>query len=106
MNETDIVVVPSICKETFGFVVKEAISYGVPCIITKNVGAKDWVKQFEDVAFVTDATEDALLQAIITVYDNRKLLYVMNENVLKMNYDFSFCRHIKEVLESYKELKE
>ena len=45
MENTDVVIVPSICRETFGFVVKEAISYGVPCIMTYNVGAKDWVKR-------------------------------------------------------------
>ena len=42
-KKTDILVAPSIWYETFGFTVLEAISYGVPAIISENVGAKDVV---------------------------------------------------------------
>lgn len=41
---TDVLLAPSICFETFGFTVLEAISYGVPVIISQNVGAKDIIK--------------------------------------------------------------
>lgn len=40
-NETDILVCPSIWFETFGFTVLEALSYGVPVIISDHVGARD-----------------------------------------------------------------
>lgn len=40
-DETDILIVPSIWYETFGFTVIEALSYGVPIIISGTVGAKD-----------------------------------------------------------------
>ena len=40
-DETDVLVAPSIWYETFGFTVLEALSYGVPVIISGNVGAKD-----------------------------------------------------------------
>lgn len=40
-KNTDILAAPSLWYETFGFTVLEAISHGVPVIITKNVGAKD-----------------------------------------------------------------
>lgn len=40
-NETDVLVAPSIWYETFGFTVLEALSYGVPVIISGTVGAKD-----------------------------------------------------------------
>ena len=40
-DETDILIAPSIWYETFGFTVLEALSYGVPVIISSNVGAKD-----------------------------------------------------------------
>lgn len=40
-NETDVLVVPSIWYETFGFTVLEALSCGVPVIISGTVGAKD-----------------------------------------------------------------
>lgn len=40
-DETDVLVAPSIWYETFGYTVLEALSYGVPVIISGNVGAKD-----------------------------------------------------------------
>jgi glycosyltransferase involved in cell wall biosynthesis len=40
-DKTDVLVAPSIWCETFGFVVLEALSYGVPVIISATVGAKD-----------------------------------------------------------------
>lgn len=40
-NDTDILVCPSIWFETFGFTVLEALSYGVPVIISDHVGARD-----------------------------------------------------------------
>ncbi len=41
MSEADVVVAPSIWYETFGFTVLEALSYGVPVIVSNHVGAKD-----------------------------------------------------------------
>lgn len=40
-DETDVLVTPSVWYETFGFTVLEALSYGVPVIISGTVGAKD-----------------------------------------------------------------
>lgn len=40
-DDTDVLVVPSILYETFGFTVLEGLSYGVPVIISDHVGAKD-----------------------------------------------------------------
>ncbi len=43
MNEADVLVAPSIWYETFGFTVLEALSYGVPAIVSNHVGAKDLI---------------------------------------------------------------
>lgn len=40
-SETDVLLAPSVWYETFGFTVLEAISYGIPVIVSDNVGAKD-----------------------------------------------------------------
>lgn len=49
MNEAyeniDILIMPSLWHETFGFSVLEALSYGDVCLVSKNVGAKDLVPQ-------------------------------------------------------------
>lgn len=43
-EKTDILIAPSIWYETFGFTVLEALSYGVPVIVSDRVGAKDIVR--------------------------------------------------------------
>ena len=40
-TQTDVLVAPSVCYETFGFTVLEALSFGVPVIVSDSVGAKD-----------------------------------------------------------------
>lgn len=42
-DDTDVLLVPSVWHETFGFTVLEALSYGVPVIVSDHVGAKDLV---------------------------------------------------------------
>ena len=36
-DNTDVLIVPSICYETFGYTVLEALSYGVPVVLTDRV---------------------------------------------------------------------
>ena len=44
-NNTDILLAPSVWYETFGFTVLEALSFGIPVIISENVGARDIVSR-------------------------------------------------------------
>ncbi len=46
LYHSDILVAPSVWYETFGFTVLEAISHGVPVIVSDHVGAKDIVGEF------------------------------------------------------------
>ena len=39
-SNTDLLIVPSLCFETYGFVTLEALSYGVPVLVTETVGSK------------------------------------------------------------------
>ena len=40
-QQMDVLVVPSLWHETFGFVVLEALLQGTPCLVSETVGAKD-----------------------------------------------------------------
>lgn len=42
-RDMDVLVVPSVWHETFGFVVLEALLQGTPCIVSDTVGAKDLI---------------------------------------------------------------
>ncbi|MCD8325680.1 MAG: glycosyltransferase [Lachnospiraceae bacterium] len=45
MENTDVLVVPSIWLETFGYPVPEALSCGVPVIVSGTVGARDIIPE-------------------------------------------------------------
>lgn len=69
-NNTDVLVAPSICYETFGFTVLEAISYGVPVIVSNHVGAKDIVG---DDDIVVEAGSVQELKEAIVGFDKARL---------------------------------
>ena len=78
-DETDVLVTPSIWYETFGFTVLEALSYGVPVIISGNVGAKDILVQGAGVVI-----EDIDAQKLFTTLQDITLvkLRAMNEIIV------------------------
>lgn len=64
-SNADVLVAPSIWYETFGFTVLEALSYGVPVIVSDHVGAKDVIG---DGGIVIQAgSAEALKEAMINV---------------------------------------
>lgn len=104
-NEIDVLIVPSICYETFGFVVLEALSYGVPVILTSNVGSKDIVFHSKNkIGIIVDTTNDGLSQRIIELHNNREILKMMNFNINNMEFDFDFKNHVSKILELYQKL--
>lgn len=72
-DNTDLLVAPSLCYETFGFTVLEALSYGVPVLASENVGAKDLL----DDCFVYDDLKENIRKIIhdrtILVDENKRL---------------------------------
>lgn len=79
-DETDVLVAPSIWYETFGFTVLEALSYGVPVIISGNVGAKDILVQGAGVVI-----ENIDAQKLFTILQNitPDKLRAMNEIIVE-----------------------
>ncbi len=76
-KDTDILICPSIWRETFGFTVLEALSYGVPVIISSTTGAKDILAEGAGLVF---GNEESLYQILkkLTAEDlkemNRRIL--------------------------------
>lgn len=79
-NETDVLVAPSVWNETFGYTVLEALSYGVPVVISGNVGAKDIVSDGFGVV-VEEMNKDNLLKGLQTL--TSKTLSAMNQNIVR-----------------------
>ena len=103
-DQIDLLVVPSIWQETFGFVVLEALSYGVPVVISENVGAKDILIRNPGCGILYDGTAKGLKCALVQIYKQRWQLQQMNERILNMGDEFSYETHVKKMLELYRKL--
>ena len=78
-DQTDVLIAPSLCYETFGFTVLEALSYGVPVIVSDRVGAKDLLTR--DFGMVIPPTKDKLKQALLSMMD-RNVPARMNRDIV------------------------
>ena len=78
-DKTDVLVAPSIWYETFGFTVLEALSYGVPVIISGNVGAKDILTKNSGIV-IEDITSEKLCLALQSLTSEK--LTKMNKTII------------------------
>lgn len=76
---TDVLLAPSVWYETFGFTVLEAISYGVPVIVSNHVGAKDIIG--EGGLVVAAGSVDSLKKAISALTPEK--LHELRKNIQK-----------------------
>lgn len=74
--DIDILIVPSKCKETFGFITMEALSYGVNVFVSENVGSKELLPE----SHVFKDNKDLLVK-IKNSELNRIILKTMEEHV-------------------------
>lgn len=93
----DVLVVPSIWKETFSLVTLEALSYGVPVIVSDNVGAQDIVKEYNS-RFVYHS-EDELKCLLKEILEDRSLLQDFNQKVLDIPWKHGMEEHAKEMID-------
>ena len=96
-NDMDVLVVPSVWKETFSLIVLEALSYGVPVIVSDNVGAKDIVAGY-DKRFVY-GTEGELAGLLDEIVHNRYRLICFNKEIVNGEWEHSTIRHSDEIME-------
>lgn len=95
-NAMDVLIVPSIWKETFSLVTLEALSYGVPVIVSDNVGAQDIVKLYNP-KFVYHS-EDELKSLICEILSDKNLLADFNDQLLSSKWKYSMEEHAKEII--------
>lgn len=96
-HDMDVLVVPSIWKETFSLVTLEALSYGVPVIVSDNVGAQDIVKEYNP-RFVYHSKGElkGLLREIL---EDRNMLQDFNQKILDMPWKHGMEEHAKEIFD-------
>lgn len=104
-DDTDLLLVPSIWNETFGFITLEALSYGVPVLLTDKVGSKDLVNNSNiNKGVVTEASKSPIKNEIINIYNNRDLLKKFNENILNDNFYGLMRDHCHNINSAYIEI--
>lgn len=93
----DVLIVPSVWKETFSLVTLEALSYGVPVIVSDNVGAQDVVKEYNP-RFVYHTT-DELKNLLTTLVNDKSLLIEYNKCILTRNWMHDIKKHASDIVE-------
>lgn len=100
-QSADLLIIPSLCKETFGLVALEAISNGVPALVSSNVGAQDIVKQY-DPEFIYDSDKDLQIK-LSTIFEDPSILKNYNYEIYNRQWSYSLQEHsyrIKKMYES------
>ncbi|WP_152395111.1 glycosyltransferase [Paenibacillus guangzhouensis] len=99
-DQVDIVVVPSIWKETFGFIGLEAMSFGVPVLVTDQVGCKDLIQnRINGLIVLPDIYE--LTNRLREVIHSREILREINQNLVCMDLRFSMYEHVEQLMKGY-----
>lgn len=94
-DRTDLLIVPSIWKETFGYAVLEALSYGVPVLISGNVGAGDILTPGAGIV-VKDISKESLYHSLKEITSGQ--LIEMNRIILEKQ-EILTLRHMAGLLE-------
>lgn len=102
-DNMDILVAPGIWKETFGMVVPEALSYGVPVILSSHVGAKELLEGNPGMGVVLDVgkLKEQLQEMLEKLYDDREILARMNERICRWKWDWNYDTHVRAVMHMY-----
>lgn len=87
----DLLVVPSVWKETFSLVTIEALSFGVPVLVSDNVGAQDVVREYAPSFVYT--TPKALLAKLRILVENRAELINYNAAILEKPWRCDMLSH-------------
>jgi len=98
----DLLVVPSLWPETFGLVVLEAFSVGVPVLVSHNVGAKDLVASI-DQAFVFRPDEASLEECLSQLLSEPSKLEVFSRKLLDRPFDFGIADHGRKIEGIYRD---
>lgn len=99
-DENDVIVVPSLWKETFGLVAAEALSYAVPVILSENVGAKMLLCGNTVMGKVLGRDLQAdLYETLKQLLQDKTILEQWNKNICNADMDFSFEKHVKTMMD-------
>ena len=92
----DLLIVPSVCYETFSLITLEALQYGVPVLVSDNVGAKDVVRDFAPQFIFRDEVE--LKRLLNIIIQDRTELISYNKAICKAPWKWSMKQHTNDII--------
>ncbi|WP_206872481.1 glycosyltransferase [Clostridium zeae] len=99
---TDVLVVPSIWNETFGFITLEALSYGVPVISSDMVGSKDML-DYERYGLVLKPEIQLFADKLIELQKDKSKLKDFNTNIVSSLNVLNIKEHVKDLYYYYED---
>lgn len=99
-DKMDFLVVPSLWKETFSLITLEALSYGVPVLVSENVGAKDIIYTYDE-RFIFKVTSEGLYNKLYSLIQDPSLIEKFNRQIVNKNFDYLFQDHVREIEKMY-----
>lgn len=95
----DVLIVPSICEETFSLVVLEALSRAIPCVISDKVGAKDLLLETGGGAVYYGA--DGLKDSLERILNRPELLEEWNRNIMSAHMELDYKKYVEKLTTRY-----
>jgi len=95
----DLLIVPSIWDETFSLITLEALSFGVPVLVSSTVGAKDIVRRYDP--FFIFETPKELENILSSILKDTSSLIKYNQNIVSSSWSYSMEQHVKEINQLY-----
>ena len=92
----DLLIVPSVCNETFGFVIPEALSFGTPVLCSDTVGAQSLVAP--EMVF---HGEDGLRRRLEVLLRAPSELERLNRDICEADFEFGMETHTKKMSALY-----
>jgi glycosyltransferase involved in cell wall biosynthesis len=96
-DEMDLLIVPSIWKETFSLVTLEGISFGIPVVVTTNVGAKDIVSQYNP-DFIIEPNYNSFIKSLEQILMCPEILVEFNNKILDNSFKYDMQTHNKAIV--------
>jgi len=98
----DILVLPSV-SDTFGLVILEAMSYGVPVIASTNTGAIDVIRDGHDGFLIAPMNPDELSDRIARLLADPALRRAMSQAAFERARNFSLDRYTQQLVSTVRD---
>jgi glycosyltransferase involved in cell wall biosynthesis len=99
-GEADLLIMPTITVDSFGFTGLEALSHGVPVIVSTNAGFKDVVEN-NKAGIVVEPRAGEISRVLEEILRDRRILENIHGNILKMDFSFGMDCHVREISNLY-----